>query len=122
VEGGLCAQYGRQSERNRVIDRPRDACPEVGGLTSYGIVQILADWEEERYPLYAYNPSRKGARPAVARNPGATNPARRDGPFPSQRKISREGSTARASGASRTFPRGLSIFSAALVGAICLGT
>ena len=55
MEGGLCAQYGRQSERNRVIDRPRDACPEVGGLTNCGTVQILADWAEERYPLYAYN-------------------------------------------------------------------
>ena len=38
-----------------MIDRPRDACPEVGGLTNCGTVQILADWAEERYPLYAYN-------------------------------------------------------------------
>ena len=44
MEDGLCAQYGGRSKRNRVIDRPRDACPEVGGLTSCGIVQIVADW------------------------------------------------------------------------------
>jgi hypothetical protein len=66
VEGGLCAQYGRRSEPNRVIDRPRDACPEVGGLTSCGIVQIVADWAEERYPFYAYHPSRNLA-PAKVR-------------------------------------------------------
>jgi DNA-binding transcriptional LysR family regulator len=27
-------------------------------LTSGELVQILADWAEERYPLYAYHPSR----------------------------------------------------------------
>jgi len=39
----------------------------LGSLLASGdeLVQILADWAEERYPLYAYHPSRICRQPKV---------------------------------------------------------